>query len=498
MPSFKPVIQRQRKDGLIPVYIRVIHNRKAGLINTSKVVTKKSLSKSLEILDSKVLTYCELLIAEYNRKLSGICIDDWTVNEVISFITTEENDASFSDYAQLYIKRIVAQGYLRKAKDYQRAVKSLEEDVALSPVMFSHLTPQTIGKWIKSLELKKMAKEKYPIWVRQIFNDAVAELNDTETGVNVIKSDPWPYVEIPKADKTENVAISAEQCRDFFNHLLPESKMLNPITEISRDVAKLVLCLGGINTADLFLLKRADYKDGIIRYQRVKNRNSRSGELYFEMRVEPFVKPIVDKYLSDDHDQFLFNFHKRYCDTDSFSANVNRGLKEICKDMQIPKELYYNMYTFRHTWSAIAQNDCGADLTDVVLGLYHKKEKKQTQENSVTDFHKIWDLNARVIDFIFKNKEKSRKGQARYIDEPQGKLFRITDKSMIEATATLKGAELASVKGIGFRTIDAVIEALVLNLPASIPIGCCVKFRIRNCDTNTEEVYERSKGKGFN
>ena len=498
MPTFKPVVQRPRKDGQFLVYIRVTHNRKVGLINTLRVVSRRSLSKSMEILSTKVLKYCELLIAEYNRMLSDQCIDDWTVNEVLSFLKTQNDDASFSDYAHLYIQQIIDNGNLRKAKDYQRAVKSLEEDVALTPVMFSHLTPQAISKWIKSLELKKMAKEKYPKWVRQIFNAAVAELNDTETGTVIIKSDPWPYVEIPKADKTDKVALTAEQCREFFNHSLPESKYLTPLPEISRDVAKLILCLGGINTADLFLLKRVDYNDGIIRYQRVKNRSSRAGELYSEMRVEPFIQPIFDKYLSDEEDEFLFNFHERYCDTDSFSANINKGLKDICKDMKMPKELYYNMYTFRHTWSAIAQNDCGADLSDVVMGLYHKKEKKQTQENSKTDFHQVWELNEKVIDFIFSTTKKSRKGRAKYYDEAQGKFFRITDKTMIEATASFKGSELASVKGIGFKTIDAVIEELVPKLPESIPIGCNVQFRIRNCDTNTEEIYEHSKGKGFN
>ena len=498
MPTFKPVVQRPRKDGQYLVYIRVTHNRKIGLINTSKVVSRKSLSKTMEILSTRVLTYCELLIAEYNRMLSDQCLDDWTVNEVLSFLKTQNDDASFSDYARLYIQQIIDNGNLRKAKDYQRAVKSLEEDLALSPVMFSHLTPQSLSKWIKSLELKKMAKEKYPKWVRQIFNAAVADLNDTEAGTNIIKSDPWPYVEIPTADKSEKVALSAEQCRDFFNHHLPESKFINPLPEISRDVAKLILCLGGINTADLFLLKKNDYQDGIIRYQRVKNRSSRAGELYSEMRVEPFIRPVFDKYLSDEEDEFLFNFHKRYCDTDSFSANVNRGLKEICKDMKIPKELYYNMYTFRHTWSSIAQNDCGADLSDVIMGLYHKKEKKQTQENSKSDFHQVWELNARVIDFIFLQTKKSRKGRAKSIDETQGKFFRITDKTMIEATATFKGSELASVKGIGFRTIDAVIDALVPKLPQTIPVGCNVLFRIKNCDTGREEVYEHSKGKGFN
>ena len=50
---------------------------------------------------------------------------------------------------------------------------------------------------------------------------------------------------------------------------------------------------------------------------------------------------------------------------------------------------------------------------------------------------------------------------------------------------------------IGFSTVDEVIAALVKQLPKDIPVGCNVQFRLVNCDSNREVVYERSKGKGF-
>ena len=50
---------------------------------------------------------------------------------------------------------------------------------------------------------------------------------------------------------------------------------------------------------------------------------------------------------------------------------------------------------------------------------------------------------------------------------------------------------------IGFDTVDDVISALVMQLPRDIPTGCTVQFRLLNCDSQKEVVYERSKGKGF-
>ena len=154
-------------------------------------------------------------------------------------------------------------------------------------------------------------------------------------------------MQIPKSDKAAQRAISAEACREFFNRPLPQTKMLSSPPELGRDVAMLVLCLGGINTADLYALKKSDYRNGVIGYKRAKTRHSRKDEAYIEMRVEPFIQPVFDKYLAPEEDEFLFTFHKRYCDGDGFCANVNNGIKKICADMKMNKEDYYCAYTFR-------------------------------------------------------------------------------------------------------------------------------------------------------
>ena len=50
---------------------------------------------------------------------------------------------------------------------------------------------------------------------------------------------------------------------------------------------------------------------------------------------------------------------------------------------------------------------------------------------------------------------------------------------------------------IGFSNVDEVIDKLVPMLRKDIPDGCNVQFRLTNCDSQKEAVYERSKGKGF-
>ena len=81
--------------------------------------------------------------------------------------------------------------------------------------------------------------------------------------------------------------------------------MLSSLPELGRDVALLSLCLGGINTVDLYNLKKSDYRDGIIGYKRAKTKHSRKDEAYIEMRVEPFIQDTFNKYLSEEEDEFL-------------------------------------------------------------------------------------------------------------------------------------------------------------------------------------------------
>lgn len=56
---------------------------------------------------------------------------------------------------------------------------------------------------------------------------------------------------------------------------------------------------------------------------------------------------------------------------------------------------------------------------------------------------------------------------------------------------------VAELTDIGFSNVEEVIAKLAKKLPSDIPTGCTVQFRLLNCDSKKEVVYERSKGKGF-
>ena len=98
--------------------------------------------------------------------------------------------------------------------------------------------------------------EMYPVFVRQIFKQALVDFNDYYNNVLRITTNPWLKVRIPKSDTPEKRAITMEECRAFFAAPLPPTDRVKPLAKFGIDVAMMVLCFAGMNTVDIFNLKK--------------------------------------------------------------------------------------------------------------------------------------------------------------------------------------------------------------------------------------------------
>lgn len=488
MATFKPSIKKQRADGLYQVYIRVIHKRKISYIITSKVVSEKGLTKDKEIKDPYVLQYCSSRIAYYIDILNKINTDSWDIKDIVNYLKTGTAEVCFSDYARRYKDNLYNNGQERNSRNYELAYQHLERFAGTTQVMFSHLTSTFINQWIKSLSNTARAKEMYPVCIRQIFKQALLDYNDYDQGIIRITTNPWLKVKIPKADTPRKKAISMEACRAFFTAELPESDRINPLPELGRDVCMMILCLAGINTVDLYNLKKKDYKDGIIGYERAKTRKFRSDNAYIEMRVPHILDPLFEKYKDNSSSEYLFIFHERYTDSDSFNANVNSGIRKICKEsLKLDKEDFYSVYTFRHTWGTVAQNDCGATFSEVGFAMNHSDRNRVTKTYVITDFTPAWELNEKVIEKIFFTDEKSHRNQ----NDQDPTFEKFSKKQMIKGTLYYRGRKITTVEDIGFNNVEEVISALMKNLPETIPSRTMVQIRIENKDKDQKQDYTR-------
>ena len=489
MPTFKIVVQKQRTDGYWPVYIRVIHHRESAFMKTDKMVDNKGIVKSTkEIKDPFVRKACDILIIDYIDRLNKVDISTWSAQDIVKFLKEGTSDVCFSDYARQYQTKMIQEGHARNARTYELAYLHLERYAGTNKVMFSHLTSTFINGWIRSLSSTARAKEQYPVCVRQIFKQALLDYNDYDTGLIRITTNPWPKVKIPKCDTPKQRAITMEECRAFFTAPLPESDRKYPLSELGRDVAMMILCLAGINTVDIFFLKKENYHDGIICYERRKTREARSDNAYFEIRVPNILQAVIEKYLDKTDSPFLFNFHSRLSSYDSFNANVNIGIRQICeKVLNLEKGKGYSGYTFRHTWATVAQNECGASLADVDFGLNHAHKTRLARTYVKIDFTPAWELNEKVVEKIFFTEDVSR---AR-TEEKDNKFERFSFKQLIKGTLYFRGKIISKVEDVGFNNVEDVISVLMKDLPDTIPSRSMVQIRIENKDKKQTQDYTR-------
>ena len=484
MATLKATVKSKRKDGMYVVYIRFAHNRKVSYLRTSWMVNDKGLSRNKkDILDPYVIQQTSKLIDQYYNTLNRIDTQDWTVKEIVDYIQKGKDGISFSDYARKHIEKMKARGQERTSRDYKWALYSLEKYAGNNEVMFSQLTYSFLSRWIDSLSQTARSKNKYPINIRQIHKAAMLEYNDEERGIQLI-TNPWPKITIPKEDTPNKRAISPNMLRRFFAVVPDFSRFTHPLQELGQDVALISFCMCGINSIDLFFAKKSQYHNGIFHYNRRKTSKSRSDNAYFEIRVPQFIKLTFEKYLSKDMaSPWLFDFQDRLSTSDSFNANINAGISQICK--KVSPDFHASLYSFRHSWATIAQNGCGASLGDVDFALNHSTFKLARVYTKI-DYSPAWELNEKVIDYVFFSNEDIEKS------EDANTFFeRMSKYNLIRGEAFICGNRVCVIEDSGFTNVEQVIMKLLVSLPNDISRPSKVQIKITNLDKKQTQLYQR-------
>ena len=484
MATLKATVKSKRKDGMYVVYIRFAHNRKVSYLRTSWMVNDKGLSRNKkDILDPFVIQQTSKLIDQYYNTLNRIDTQDWTVKEIVDYIQKGNDGISFSMYARKHIEKMKARGQERTSRDYKWALYSLEKYAGNNEVMFSQLTYSFLSRWIDSLSQTARSKNKYPINIRQIHKAAMLEYNDEERGIQLI-TNPWPKITIPKEDTPNKRAISPNMLRRFFAVVPDFSRFTHPLQELGQDVALISFCMCGINSIDLFFAKKRQYHNGIFHYNRRKTSKSRSDNAYFEIMVPQFIKPTFEKYLSKNIESpWLFDFQDRLSTSDSFNANVNAGISQICK--KVSPDFHASLYSFRHSWATIAQNGCGASLGDIDFALNHSTYKMARVYTKI-DYSPAWELNEKVIDYIFFSNEDINN------HEDSGKSFeRMSKYNLIRGEAFIGGECISVIEDSGFTNVEQVVTKLLSSLSDEIERPTKVQIRITNLDKKQVRLCQR-------
>ena len=484
MATFKIVVQHQRSDGFYPVYIRLTHNRKVLYIKTDKMVAPKGIVKgSHDVRDSFVLNSLTQKMDSWISRLNKEDIEKWSAEEVRDFLLSNDSDVCFSDFAREYILSLSRSLKPQSLRNYNQALSSIEKYCGTDQIMFSDLTTKLVQGWIDSMVDSKSKKHFYPTFLKKMFLAGVANYNDYDKDIIRIKVNPWPRLSIEKRDKPNKKAITMEDCRKIFS--VPPSSQTE---QLALDVCKMILCLAGINVADLYEMQKDDYFSGILHYKRQKTKTVRDDEAYIEMKVPDMLLPTFEKYFACKDDPYLFMFHKNYKSSMSMSSNIGLFLKHFCKNT-LNDYLHISPYTFRHTWATIAQNDLGASYEEIGFALNHISTHKVTMGYVKPDFSRAWELNEKVVEKIFFTNDPSRRTQ-----EYHAPVFEKVEETFeLCADAYFMGEVVGHVDGKGYRNTDEGIQQLMDNINDTVPKNCTIQIKVKNVTKNQTKYFERMR-----
>ena len=168
---------------------------------------------------------------------------------------------------------------------------------------------------------------------------------------------------------------------------------------------------------------------------------------------------------------------------------MTHPLRKVCeKSLGMKHDETYCVYTFRHTWATVAQNECGATLAEVGFAMNHSDRYRVTRTYVKLDFTPAWELNEKVVEKIFFTEDRS----TTHVSDEKGDHFeRFSYKQLIKGTLYYRGKALVKVEDVGFNNVNDVIEYLMARMPDTIPARTMVQIRIENKDKGQTKDYSR-------
>jgi integrase len=344
-----------------------------------------------EITDHNVLYHSLSIIDKYYQKLNRENISSWTVKEVIKFVVDIDSKTPFYPFCKKHINKLINNNQIRNAECYETALHSFKKYFG-DNIHFQDITSKDIQRWIDSLSHTNRAKQQYPTNIKAMFEAGRMEYNNYDKNIIKIPNQPFYTIIIPRAEEPEKRSISVSNIRTILSAPTPTKR-----SELAKDIATIILYLAGINTVDLYHMKKENFVDGKLCYNRRKTMNCRTDKAYIEIKVHDDILLLFQKYCNNKDNNKLFDFG--YTNERNFNKNVNKGLKQICESHNIAT---VTTYSFRHSWATVARNDCKASLDLIGMCLNHASEHKVTDLYIRKQYDQIDKLNSKVIKFIFK------------------------------------------------------------------------------------------------
>lgn len=398
--------QRPNSKGELPIMIRVTQHRVSRKISlnrhvnpvawneeTNSIVIPNGLSRSEKLFYQKLITYVneqdliiKNIILDLDKKNKPFSADD------IKLAYLKQSGKlvaanTFFTYYQKHLDDLTAAKRYSTRNNKASALTKFKEFRKGHDVEFEALNPPLINEFINFCF--KSGNEvntiiTYISALRSTYNQAVKE--------EYIEIDTAPFRKVELKNKE---TLKRSISKDYIKIIRDYDAQGNKTAELAQDVFMFSYYTRGTSIKDILCMKVSQVIENRYYYYRFKTRR-----LYNIKLIDEAMK-ILQKYTDfTNPDAYIFpgvhgvdeeiekSYHLTY-------ERINRGLKKIAKDLQIPINL--TSYVSRHSWANIAKNS-NVPISVISEGMGHSSERMtniylRSFSNPVLD-----DANAKVTD----------------------------------------------------------------------------------------------------
>lgn len=404
---------KAKSQGEYYVYISLSHKSKRVLIATSYTIGEEYVKDGKIINKAKYAEIYNKELLKYEERLGYIVapelLDLATIKDIIT--TTRREEATVVEFfsaAQEHIERIKSQPErARTARVYELNIDSFRKYTKRNKVYTFEMTSKMIQGYVDHLiqEGQKPTTIRNKIAaVKTIFNAVKDCYNDYDTGVLVIKNDPFKRVVIPQVTRCAGEkALSVKDIRQIINYKPITIKGYTEyILNNALDYFLLSFYLLGINPVDMYNLKKSQYKDGRIVYSRSKTKR-RAGGSEISIPVCLQAALLINKHSGKD--EYLFDFREKYSNIETMVTMMHRSMSVMYSQLKLSVGRdSFTWYSARHTWASIAANECHFSDAEVARALNHQSEHKVTRGYIRPDWSLLDRMNEAVLDVVYNSK----------------------------------------------------------------------------------------------
>ena len=376
------------------VYLLVRDKKTVKRIITGVKVDESEITpKTKKIRNFEKAQIVEKLKMELAAKMSTLApeinyCDNMDATKIASKIVKQKNaeTVDFFSFAEIWMSRRES----KSMKNYVCMLNKFKEFLKRDSIDFSEITYTLLKDFENYLSDYTRAKSMYLGEIRHLYREAMLEYNTDEE--IVIKNDPFLRYKAPKQVMKLGVrALTLEDILKIYHYdAAPGSRV-----QMARDCFILSFCLMGMNSVDMYLATKLE--KSTLKYKRAKTKDRRADEAYIEVKVHPFIKPLMKRYKGTSR---VFNFYKKYVGQENFNNNINRGLKDMGKAIGIPNLQFYQA---RHTFATLSRNMMKFSKSDVDEALNHVGNYGIADVYITKDFSIINENNFKLIEEVFKD-----------------------------------------------------------------------------------------------